>query len=131
MSMIHDLHMALCAHHPKSNYPLPPYIWPPLAFTTPLPLPSGKHHTVFYVYEFLFLCFSYLCLYSFQLYMTHLSEIIWFLTFSIWLTLLSMIFSRSSHKNKYYLLLYFKTKNYQDFFKSTWLLLEVMVKRGF
>ena len=31
--MIHNLYIALCSSHPKSNHFLSPYIWPPLPFT--------------------------------------------------------------------------------------------------
>ena len=38
ISVIRDLYIALCAHHPKSDHLLSSYIWPPLPFTT---LPPG------------------------------------------------------------------------------------------
>ena len=34
ISLIHDLYIALCAHHPKSSHLLSPDIWPPLPLTT-------------------------------------------------------------------------------------------------
>ena len=37
--MIHDLHIALCAHHPEWDHLPSPYIWPPLPFAI-LPPPS-------------------------------------------------------------------------------------------
>ena len=81
--MTHDLCVALCAHHLQSH-PLPSCIWPPLAFTTLHAPPSGNHHTV-------------VCVCEFQFHIPLLSEIIWFLTFSNWLILLSMIFSGFIH----------------------------------
>ena len=84
ITMIHDLYIALCAYHPKSNHLLSPYIWPPLPCTTPYHLPSGSHHTV-------------VCVSEFQFYIPHMSEIICFVAFSDWLISFSIIFSRSVH----------------------------------
>ena len=42
-------------------------------------------------------CLSCLLICGFWFYILHISEIIWFLTFSVWLILLSMILSRSIH----------------------------------
>ena len=50
----------------------------------PHTLPSGNYHTV-------------ACVYEFQFYAPHMSEIIWFLAFSDWLISLSIIVSRSIH----------------------------------
>ena len=50
--MMHDLHIALCASHPKSDHLPSPRIWPP--FTTSNPLFAGNHYAVVCVYEFLF-----------------------------------------------------------------------------
>lgn len=44
MHMTHDLHIALCAPHPKSHYLLSPHMWSPLPSTTTPP--SGCHQTV-------------------------------------------------------------------------------------
>ena len=75
--------ITLCAHQPKSS-PLPSlYIWPTFPFTL-TPLPSGNHHTV-------------VCVYEFRFYILHMKEIICFLAFSDWLTVLSILFSRSTH----------------------------------
>ena len=83
LSMIHDLYIALSVHDPKSSLLLSSYIWPPLPFLPPPPhFLSGSQHTVVCVCECVF---------------ARLSEIIWFLTFSIWRILLSMIFSGSIH----------------------------------
>ena len=83
----------LCVHYPKSNHLLLPYIWTLLPFTTfHPPLPSGNHLTVTCVHDFFYYC-SFVA-FSF---ITCMSEIIWFLTFSFWLILLSMIFSWSIH----------------------------------
>ena len=61
------------------------HIFGPLyPLTGPHPLPSDNHYTV-------------VCVYEFQSYIPHMSEIIWFLAFSDWLTSLSIIFSRSLH----------------------------------
>ena len=56
-SMIHNLYIVLCLHHLQSNL-VSQYIWPLLPFTVLYPLPSGND-TVVCVYEFLFVCFSY------------------------------------------------------------------------
>lgn len=62
------------------------------------PLPSGNHHNVGQVYNFLFVCFSCLFICCFPFYtISHMSEIMWFFTFSVWLLLLSVIFSGSIH----------------------------------
>ena len=53
------------------------YIWPPLPI---LPFPSGKQHTVVCIFVF---------------YIQHMSEIIRFLPFSVWLTSISIMPSRS------------------------------------
>ena len=45
---------------------------------------------------YVFVCLSYLFIY-FQIYIPHMSEIIWFLTYSVWLILFNMIFSRFLH----------------------------------
>ena len=88
-SMTHDLHIALCAHHPKSNHLPSPYIWPLYLLLLPTSLSSGNYHAVVCVYEFVFV-FLVCC---FQFYRPHMSKIIW-LTFFVWLISLSMIFSR-------------------------------------
>lgn len=46
------------------------------------PIPFGNHYTA-------------ICVHEFQLYIPHMSETIWFLPFSDWLTALSIILSRS------------------------------------
>ena len=99
-SMIHHLYIALCAHHlksyrikhPKSHqhifdllYPLLPQLPFPLVTTILLSVSIS-----FCLFSFLFICFFQFCI-------PHMSKIIWFLTFSVWLILLSMLFSRSSH----------------------------------
>ena len=84
--MIHDLYAALCAHHPKSNHLPSQYIWPPLPSTTP--------PTLFLLVTTVLLS---VCVSEFQLYIPHMSKIIWFLAFTAWLTLLSIILARSSH----------------------------------
>ena len=76
---MHDLYIALCTHHPKSYHLPSPYIWPSLPFTMP-PFPLVTT----------------ILLSEFQFYISHMSEIIWFLAF-FWLILLSMTFSRSMH----------------------------------
>ena len=38
ISMIHDLQIALCAHHLRSNHLPSPYVWPLLLPSTPFPL---------------------------------------------------------------------------------------------
>ena len=94
-SMIHDLYIALCTHHPESNLLPSPYIWSPLPFTTPLPLPSGKQHTVVYVYKFLLIFLVCSDLLLSLLYFTYEWNNMVFNFF--WLTSLSIIFSRSIH----------------------------------
>ena len=89
-SIILILYIVLCVHHPKSNPS--PYIWPLyLLLPSPNPIPSGNHHTI--VDEiYLFICL--VC--SFVLfYILRIRKIIWFLTYSIWLILLSIIFPKS------------------------------------
>ena len=46
ISMIHDLYIALCAHHLKSNHLLSSYIGSLSPPTTSAPLPSGIHYTI-------------------------------------------------------------------------------------
>ena len=62
----------------------------------PSPFPFGNHKFVFYF------CESISDLYvssfvSFFFYIPHISDIIWYLSFSVWLTSLSVIISRSIH----------------------------------
>ena len=72
LSMIHHLHIALCAQHPKSKL-LSPYTQPPLPFTIPsTPLPSGNCHTAACVFEFLFFCL--VCSFVAFSYKTHISH---------------------------------------------------------
>ena len=92
--MIHDLYVALCAYYPKSNHLLSPYIWPPSSFTI-LPLPSLLVTTMLLS----------VCVYEFQVYIPHMSEIMWFLAFSDGLISLSIIFSRSMSQMAEFLLL--------------------------
>ena len=66
-SMTHDQHVALCGCHQKSNHLLSSCICLPLPFTVPCSLPSGNQLTV-------------VCVYEFQCYIPHMSEIIWFLS---------------------------------------------------
>ena len=75
-SVIPDLYIALCAHHPKSS-PATMYLAP---FSTALPF--GSHHAV-------------VCVYEFQFYFSHMREIIWVSPFPDWLFSLGNIFSRS------------------------------------
>ena len=96
-SVIQHVYIALWVDHPKSNLLLSPYmsIWPPLLFTTPplpflvttLLLPVSMGFCVFDSFVHLLLSF----------YIPHMSEIIWLLTFYVWLISLNMIFSRSIH----------------------------------
>ena len=62
-SMVPDLYIALCAHHPKFD---PLYL-----LQHPIPLPSGNHHTVVCVCEFFFVWFSCFLFYCFQFYIPH------------------------------------------------------------
>ena len=78
-----NLCIALCAHHLKSNL-LSPCIWPHLH---PHPHSLGNHHIV-------------VCVYEFQFYIIHTSEVIGFLVFSDWLISLSIIFSGPSLLSK-------------------------------
>ena len=55
---------------------------------------NGTHY-LGCVYEFLFACFSCIFFCCFQFYIPHMTAILWLLTFSVWVILLSMIFSRS------------------------------------
>ena len=68
--------IALCTHHPKSNHLLSSsYSRPPLPFPALHPHPPGNHQI--FVFEFcLFIC-------CFQFYIPPMSEIIRFLTFSL------------------------------------------------
>ena len=79
-SITHHLYIALCAHHPKSHLPSP-CRWPFLPFPiSHTPFSSGNQHTIVCVYE-------YVCLFVAFSFISHLSEIIQSLTFSVWLTL--------------------------------------------
>ena len=83
----------LVSIHCPTVDPLYPFHLPPYLF------PSGNHFSVLCVYVstclFLFALFIYFCL--FVLYISHMSEIIWYLSSSIWLTSLSIIPSKSIH----------------------------------
>ena len=79
--------VSLCAHHPRSNLP-PPYIWFPLPFYTCLPT-SVWPMSFCLLFLFVHLLLS-------VLYLIY-KWIIWFLTFSVWLILLSRIFSGYIH----------------------------------
>ena len=63
----------------------------------PNPLPFANHHTIVCVYKFL-VCFSCLFICCFQFSILHVSEIIWFLTFSVWLISFSLVFQVSLHE---------------------------------
>ena len=93
ISMTYDLYVALCAHHPQSNHLPSPYVWPlyPSLPLGPFPLvttilPSVSVSFVFLVWSFVAFRF-----------ISHMSEIIWLSTFSVWLISLSVLFSRSIH----------------------------------
>lgn len=96
-SMIHHLYTALYIHHPKSSLFLSPYIWLPLpssfSLHHPDPFLSGNHYNVVCLWVYLFWLF--VCCFLF--YVPHMREIIWFLSFSAWLTSPSMVLSRSIH----------------------------------
>ena len=81
---IHDLHIALSTHRPQWNRLLSPYIGPSLPSTTPMPLSPGNHHSV-------------VCPCQFQCYIPHMNATTWFLAFSDWHIVLSIIFSKSTH----------------------------------
>ena len=83
ISMIHDLYIALCAHHPKSSSFLSPN--GPLHPSLP---PHSLPSTVF-------------CVCKFKFYIPHMNEVIWFLGSSGWLISLSIIFSRSTMCSKW------------------------------
>lgn len=74
-SITHHLRIALHVHHSKSNL-----LRPPLPFLT-LPLVTTTLQSVFMSF-----CLSCLFVCCFWFYIPHMREIIWFLTFSIWLT---------------------------------------------
>ena len=63
-------------------------------YLTPTHFPSGHHHSVVCVYDSLFVLL--LCSFVAFSFISHMSEIIWFLTFSSLLSL-SMVFSRPSN----------------------------------
>ena len=85
--------MTLCVHHIKLNLLLSSHIWLylPLSTSSSTTVYSGNHYIC--VNEFLFV---YLVCY-FQIYISHMTEIIWFSTFIVSLILLSMIVSRYIH----------------------------------
>ena len=83
--MTHDLHTASCAHDTKSKHLVTiglTSLNPSIAL---LPFPSGRHCAVVCVWEFPCAYFSQLFICCFRFYILHMSEIIWFLTFSVWL----------------------------------------------
>ena len=77
--LIHDLYIALCAHHPKSDHLLSP-----LPFTV-LPTPCAPVTTML------------LSVSEFWFYIPHTSEIIWSLAFPDWLILPSAVVLRFIH----------------------------------
>ena len=86
--IIQDLQTILCAQHPESSLLPLPYIWPRLySFFSPHSSSTCNHHSV--VYEFVYFLFF--------VYIPHMSEVMQFLSFSIWLISLNMILSRSIH----------------------------------
>ena len=60
-----------------------------------LPLPPGHHHNLSLWVFLCFFCLSCLFICCFQSCIPHMSKIVRFLTFSVWLISLNMIFSRS------------------------------------
>ena len=80
-----EIHDSL--HH--CNTSLVHHLWSPHKYSHSPPVPTlhptspGNHWTIFFVYVFV--------------YIPHISEIIWCLSFSVWLISLSIIPSRSMH----------------------------------
>ena len=71
ISMIHDLYVALCALHSKSNHlPSDMYLAPFNLYSPPTLLPSGNR------------CAA-VCVPELQFSIPHVSETMWFLTFSV------------------------------------------------
>ena len=60
-NIVHHLHIALCAHLPKSNLILSPIFHPLYTLQLLHPLPSGKHHIAVCIYVFLFVCLFCVC----------------------------------------------------------------------
>ena len=93
-AMICILH---CVPNTQSQIRFCHHIFGPLYPLLPVqPLPSGNHYTL-------------VCVYEFQFYIPHTSEIIWFLAFSDWFILLSIILSRCiyvAHKWQYFIFSY-------------------------
>lgn len=82
-----------CAYHQKSSFLPLPYIWPcyPNCFLLS-PFPFGNHHSVVWIYEFIFVLLVLWFLFCFIFYIWVTSR---FLFFSIWLIPHSIIPSRS------------------------------------
>ena len=82
--MIHHLYNALYAHHPKSNLLLPPYTRSSVTFATPPP-PFPLVTTILLSVSMSLCLLGGFCLFfsCFPFYSPHMSENIWFLTFSI------------------------------------------------
>ena len=57
ISMMHNLYIAMCTHHPQSDHPSP-YIGAPVPFTTPTTPFAAVATPMFSVSEFSFVCFS-------------------------------------------------------------------------
>lgn len=77
-SMIHDIYIALCIHHAKSNRLWSTHIWSLHPLLLPHHLPSYNHHTIVCAYEFflLLICF-------FLFYIPHIRYSIWLMTSSV------------------------------------------------
>ena len=87
-----------CVPTTRSHIFLCHRVWPLYAFLGP-PQPSSLRyppHCCYYRWVFLPLYVLFVHLLLSVLY-PHLRKIIWFLTFSVWLILFSMVFSRSIH----------------------------------
>ena len=93
-SMIIDVCILHCVPTTQSQILFHHHIFAPFSLYYPTPLPSGNYHTGVCVYEFS--VFLFVCLFVAFSFISH----IWvksYGSFSVWLTLLSMMFSRSIH----------------------------------
>ena len=70
------LHGAVCPPHKAQLFSLTMYLTLYLVLPA-TPIPSGSHHAVVCVCEFLFVCLSYLFIFYFNFYITRMCELLW------------------------------------------------------
>ena len=88
------VHYIVCLPPKVKSSSLTMYLTPFTLYYSPTPFPLVTTILLSVSVSFCYFCVFICC---FQFYIPHMSEIIWFWAFSVWLISLSMIFSRAIH----------------------------------